>query len=130
VPPELCVGAVVVHDGCLLLVQRGHEPDAGSWSIPGGRVEAGESLEAALARELREETGLSGSIVRFLGSVSRRGPAHDFEIHDFLVEVEDPSSAFPGDDADALRWVPLAEARVRTDLVPGLVEFLLEAGVL
>ncbi len=127
---EHCVGAVVVHDGCLLLVQRGHEPDAGAWSVPGGRVEEGESLEVALARELREETGLSGSIVRFLGSVSRRGPSYDFEIHDFLVEADQPSSAFPGDDADALQWVPLASLPSRTDLVPGLVEFLVDAGVL
>ena len=126
----LCVGAVVVHDGCLLLVRRGHEPDAGSWSVPGGRVESGESLEDAVRRELREETALAGSVVRFLGSVTRSGPTYEFEIHDFLVEVDDPSVAFPGDDADALQWAPLDSLRSRTDVVAGLVEFLTDAGVL
>jgi NAD+ diphosphatase len=93
-------------------------------------VEPGESLEAALHRELAEETGLSGSIVRSLGSVEHRGPAHHFVINDFLVEVADPSAAFPGDDADALQWVPLAEVPTRTDVVPGLIDFLVDAGVL
>ena len=53
-----CVGAVVVHDGQLLLVRRGQEPGKGLWSVPGGRVEAGESLAEACVREVREETGL------------------------------------------------------------------------
>ena len=56
--PELCVGAVVVQDGELLLIRRGHGPAAGSWSVPGGRVEAGELRAEAVVREVREETGL------------------------------------------------------------------------
>src|SRR5690606_15457197 len=56
--PQVCVGAVVMHDGALLLVQRAHDPEAGSWSLPGGRVEPGEPLWEAVVREVREETSL------------------------------------------------------------------------
>ena len=57
--PILSVAAVVLDDaGRVVLVRRGKAPDAGEWSIPGGAVEIGESLEAALRREVREETGL------------------------------------------------------------------------
>src|SRR3954454_8406121 len=54
-----CVGAVVHDgDGRLLLIRRGHAPHEGLWSLPGGRVEPGESAEAAVVREVLEETGL------------------------------------------------------------------------
>ncbi|MHB1912084.1 MAG: NUDIX domain-containing protein, partial [Acidimicrobiales bacterium] len=56
--PEVCVGAVVVDDDRLLLIRRGHGPAAGEWSVPGGRVEAGETLAEAVVREVLEETGL------------------------------------------------------------------------
>jgi mutator protein MutT len=56
--PFVGVGAVIVSDGKVLLVKRGREPLAGQWSLPGGAVEVGETLEECLVRELREETGL------------------------------------------------------------------------
>lgn len=65
--PILSVAAVVVDDaGRIVLVRRGKAPDAGEWSIPGGAVEIGESLEAALRREVREETGLEIAVGPFL----------------------------------------------------------------
>lgn len=65
--PILSVAAVVVDDGGrVVLVRRGKAPDAGEWSIPGGAVEIGESLEAALRREVREETGLEIAVGAFL----------------------------------------------------------------
>ena len=69
-----CVGAVIKDEqGRLLLIKRGHEPGAGLWSLPGGRIEPGETDAEALVREMREETGLEVEPGRLLGSVS--GPA-------------------------------------------------------
>ena len=71
-----CVGAVVKDEtGRLLLIKRGHEPGVGLWSIPGGRIEPGESDVAALVREVREETGLDVVAGRLLGVVQRPGLA-------------------------------------------------------
>jgi mutator protein MutT len=56
--PAVGVGAVVVDEGRVLLIRRGKEPLRGRWVVPGGTVELGESLEAAVVRELREETGI------------------------------------------------------------------------
>ena len=70
-----CVGAVIKDDqGRLLLVKRGHEPGAGLWSVPGGRVEPGETDSEALVREMREETGLTVQAGPLLGSVRRPAP--------------------------------------------------------
>ena len=66
VRPVLGAAAVVIHDGRVVLIRRGKAPSAGEWSIPGGAVELGESVEAALRREVREETGLDIAVGRFL----------------------------------------------------------------
>ena len=56
--PELCVGAIAVEGGRLLLIRRGRGPAQGRWSVPGGRLERGETLAEAVVREVAEETGL------------------------------------------------------------------------
>ena len=71
--PEVCVGAVAIEDDRLLVVRRGHDPGAGQWSVPGGRVEAGELLAEAVVRELAEETGLEGVCGSLIGWVERVG---------------------------------------------------------
>ena len=71
--PELCAGAVAVDHGLLLLVKRGTDPGKGLWSLPGGRVESGESVVAAVVRELKEETGLQGVCGSLVGWVERMG---------------------------------------------------------
>ncbi len=83
--PETCVGAIVRRDDALLLVLRGREPGRGRWSVPGGRVEAGETLARAVVRELKEETGLDGVCGPFVGWVERIGADHHFVILDFEV---------------------------------------------
>src|ERR1700740_3671701 len=70
-----CVGAVIKDDqGRLLLIKRGHEPGAGLWSVPGGRIEPGETDAEALVREMREETGLAVQAGPLVRRVRRPGP--------------------------------------------------------
>jgi len=126
--PEVAVGAVAVHDEALLLVQRGHEPEKGRWSLPGGRVEAGETLSQALEREVAEETGLEVRCGTLLGWVERIGPGHHFVILDFLVEVASGALCAGGDATEAA-WVALPVV-AGLDLVEGLAGFLRDHRVL
>lgn len=111
------------------MVKRGRSPGAGRWSIPGGRVEAGESLARAVERELLEETGVRGRCEGVLGCLERRGPGYHFVILDFSVSVVGGDEPTPGDDATEAAWVPLSDVW-RLDLVDGLGRFLEDHGVL
>jgi 8-oxo-dGTP diphosphatase len=127
--PQLCVGAIVVLDGRLLLVQRANDPGAGEWSVPGGRVEPGELLAEAVVRELAEETGLEGVCGPLVGWVERLGADHHFVILDFAVTVLGGDAPRAGGDALDARWVPLDDVADWL-LVDGLAEFLHEHGYL
>lgn len=127
--PEVCVGAIVVDDGRLLLIRRGHGPAAGSWSVPGGRVEPGETLAEAVVRELAEETGLEGVCDRLVGWVERIGEDHHYVILDFAVTLLEAAPPVAGHDAAEAAWVPLDEV-AEQPLVDGLAEFLHEHGVI
>jgi 8-oxo-dGTP diphosphatase len=126
----LCVGAVVTDGrGRLLLIQRGHEPGKGLWSLPGGRVEPGETAAEALVREMEEETGLTVEPGRLIGTVERPGLAGDvFDIQDYAATVTG-GTLRPGDDAAGARWVSPGEMAV-LPVTEGLVEILTEWGVL
>ena len=127
--PEVCVGAVAVAGDRLLLVRRGSDPGRGLWSVPGGRVEAGESLADAVERELAEETGVVGRCGPLLGVAERRDGDHHFVILDYLVEVDGAVPLVPASDADEAAWVPLRDVP-ELPLVPGLAGFLTANGVL
>ena len=120
---ELAVGAVVVHHDHVLLVRRSTPPEAGRWSFPGGRVEPGERMADAAAREAREETGLDVEIDRPLDWVERIGPDHHFVIVDFAATVPERQEPTPGDDAADARWVHLDEISTLA-LVDGLLDLL------
>ncbi len=126
--PRVGVGAIVVHDGDLLLVRRGHGPAAGYWAVPGGRVEPGELLAEAVVRELAEETGLEGTCGSLVGWAERVDTEH-WVILDFEVTVLERSPPVAGTDAAEARWVPCEEVS-ELALVEGLAEFLHEHGVI
>lgn len=123
-----CVGAIVLDSGRLLLVRRGRPPSAGLWSVPGGRVEPGESDAAAVVRELFEETGLTVRPGPLVGSVERPGPGGvTYEIFDYAATAG-PGAPRAGDDATAVRWAGPAELRA-LPLVPGLLDALAAWGI-
>ncbi|MGY6499621.1 MAG: NUDIX hydrolase [Acidimicrobiales bacterium] len=130
-PPavELCVGAVAVVDDAVLLVRRGRGPAAGEWSVPGGRVEPGETVAEAVVREVGEETGLDVICGDLLGWVERIDDDHHFVILDFTATCLDPVEPVAGDDAAEARWVPLGEVS-ELRLVDGLARFLAEHGII
>ncbi len=131
VPAEVVLAASVVvcdEQGRVLLVRRGTEPGRGLWSVPGGKVDPGESLPEAAAREALEETGLRVEVGRELWSLTiPTGDGRLYEIHDFAATVTG-GVLLPGDDADEARWV--ADHELDTlPLTDDLATYLREAGV-
>jgi ADP-ribose pyrophosphatase YjhB (NUDIX family) len=127
--PEVCVGAIVIDDGRLLLVRRGHGPAAGEWSVPGGRVERDELLEEAVVRELAEETDIEGVCGDLVGVVERFDEGEHFVILDYEVRLLEAAEPRAGDDAAEARWVPLPDV-AELNLVPGLAAFLHEHDII
>jgi len=106
----LAAGAVIKDaDGRILLVLRGRPPQAGCWSLPGGRVEPGESLPQAVEREVLEETGLVVRALHEWGRIEIPGDGADvFEVHDFAAEYLS-GTLVAGDDARDARWFAVEE---------------------
>jgi 8-oxo-dGTP diphosphatase len=125
-----CVGAIITDAaGRLLLIKRGTQPEAGRWSLPGGRVEPGESDQQALVREVAEETGLTVAPGPLVGTVER--PWRDgasLDIRDYRATVTGGELA-AGDDAAEACWAGPAEL-AKLPLTSGLAETLTRWGVL
>jgi ADP-ribose pyrophosphatase YjhB (NUDIX family) len=108
------VGAVVLDGSRVLLIKRGHAPLKGQWSLPGGGVETGETLEQAVAREVLEETGLTievGPMVEVLDRISRDADGrveHHFVLIDFVGRPTGGVLA-GASDADDAAWVELSD---------------------
>lgn len=127
--PTLAASAVILDEQKrILLIQRANPPDEGCWTLPGGRVDPGETLELTAIREVFEETGLVVRTVRELGKLHvPDGKGGIYEIHDFLVEkIHGEASA--GDDAEAIGWFRNEELS-QLPLTPDLLHYLNLYGV-
>ncbi|MHB1133390.1 MAG: NUDIX hydrolase [Chloroflexota bacterium] len=108
--PIVAVGGVVLHEGRVLLAQRGKQPGYGTWSLPGGAVELGESLRAAVAREVREECGIEVEVGEVVDAIDRvvRDAAGRVQYHyvilDFLCQYKG-GALCAATDCLAARWV-------------------------
>ena len=104
--PLPSVGAIAVKDGEVLLIQRGVEPAKGAWVFPTGFIDQGESPPEACLRELREETGLEGKIVRIIEAYAEEADIYGhILVIMYLVEVTG-GELRPGDDAADARFFP------------------------
>ena len=112
--PLAGVGAVIFRGEVVLLVRRGQEPAQGDWSLPGGLVELGETLTAAIHREIAEETGLRVRILGIAAVLERLFPdaagkiAYHYVLIDYLCEYLE-GELKPGSDITAARFVALAD---------------------
>ena len=102
--PIVGVGAVLVDEGKVLLIRRGVEPSKGQWSLPGGAVELGETLEASIAREMLEETGLEVEV----------GPV--IEVFDRIIKDSESRVEYHYVLVDYLCWPIAGELRAGSDV--------------
>ena len=138
--PLVGVGGVVVHEGSALLIRRGGPPMKGEWSIPGGMLEVGETLEQGVLRELSEETGLDVKVIELIEVFERIFPAppnadgspgdparpqYHFVILDYLCEMRGGTLA-AGSDALEFAWAR-EEELVKFDLTAAAMRVLRKA---
>lgn len=112
--PIVGIGVVIVRDCKIALIKRGNEPSKGKWTIPGGLVELGESVEEAVVREAKEETCLDveePQLIDVVGNVDLDEDdkvKYHYVIIDYLVHVKSGNIQAASDAAE-LRWVPFEE---------------------
>ncbi|MBA3820493.1 MAG: NUDIX hydrolase [Deltaproteobacteria bacterium] len=125
-PPQVAVGAIVfAADGRVLLVERGRPPGVGLWSVPGGKLEQGETLAQAAAREVREETGLIVEVGALACVVEWMGDDYHYVILDYLARPIGGTLA-AGDDVREARFVAWTDLEA-LPLTEGLVDVLARA---
>ena len=134
--PQVAVGAFVFDErGRVLLIERGRPPGEGLWTVPGGKLEPGETLVQAVAREVREETGLTAEIGPLVCVVERIAEGYHYVILDYLARVVGGARAAapetagggprpaPGDDVRDARYCDDADV-ARLPLTDGLLPVL------
>ena len=112
--PRVAVGAVVIKDGRVLLVQRGQPPAQGYWAIPGGSVKLGESLQSAAEREIKEETGIIIQALEpiYTFDMIEKDDAGRFRFHYVIIDLRADyvrGHLNAGTDAHRARWVSPSE---------------------
>ncbi len=126
--PRVAVGALVVHQGRVLLVKRGKPPSKWLWAIPGGSVRLGESLQEAAKREIYEETGVvirAGAPI-FTFDIVKKDSDGTVKFHYVIVDLSADyisGTPQPGDDAMEAAWVP-PEALASLKMAPVTRRFL------
>jgi ADP-ribose pyrophosphatase YjhB (NUDIX family) len=128
--PIPSVGAVIIDEGRILVVLRGGGAHAGEWAVPGGRQRYGETMDEAVRREVREETGLEVEVGDpvWIGDIidDSDPPAYHYAVVDFAAFVVG-GKLLAGDDEADVRWVDLDEVR-RLPLTPTMFELLTDLG--
>src|SRR5664280_1453125 len=124
--PTLSVSGIVFNNQKqILLIKRNQPPAMGLWSIPGGKLEADESLLEACQREIKEETGLDTEVKNIVAVVERRVEGFHYVIIDYLALLADQENSQPiaQSDVSEARWVNL-EHLIDYDLVAGLADII------
>ena len=129
--PVLGVGALILRRNSILLVERGRSPLKGQWSLPGGVLETGETLDEGLRREVHEETGLAVRPLfvheifeRIMRDKSGRAEYH-YVLVDYVCKVVS-GDLLPADDVDKVAWVPRRKLR-QYPLTDGTLEVIVRA---
>ena len=119
-----CVGVLCYKDDHVLMNQRGTAPRKGEWSIPGGRIEAGESERAAALRELMEETGVTATLGDKIAVIPALFEGYNYRLHDYIATYQsgEPKA---GDDAADCAFVPISEVP-KMELWPKTRDIILE----
>lgn len=107
--PTVGVGVVCLRGGQVLLVRRGQAPRAGEWSLPGGRLELGETLAECAVRELREETGVRADLLGLVDVVDGLFPGAHYVLVDYAARWRS-GEPVAGDDAAEAVFLPVKEA--------------------
>jgi 8-oxo-dGTP diphosphatase len=108
--PTPCAGVVCLRGDSVLLIRRGKPPREGQWSIPGGRIEPGETAAAAALRELKEETGVEAELFGLIDVVDYIAPERHYVLIDYAARWLS-GEPVAGDDAADARFVPIDDVR-------------------
>lgn len=124
--PEVAVSGIILRDNAVLMIKRGHEPAKGWWSVPGGHVEWGESVQDALIREIREECNIAIKPVRLFSIVEaidqHNPPNYHYILLDYIAEYISGEPRI-GSDADDIGWFT-ESALKKMKVVPSVMRSL------